>query len=93
VNGFRSREDAEEPCGERKRRACPGAQTWVEEAGADEKCQWYEAADEVVGGRCPRVWLKEVVVDDVQGDDAERDPGEARLAAKGCPGARRGSPS
>jgi hypothetical protein len=47
----------------------------------------------VVGGRCPGVWLKEIVVDDVQGDDAERDPGEAGLAAKGRRDSCRGSPS
>ena len=93
VNGFRSGEDAEEPCDERDRRACPGTETWVEDAGDDEKCQWHEAADEVIGGGGPGVWLQEVVVDDVEGDDAERDSGEAGFGAKGCRDTGRGSPS
>ena len=46
----------------------------------------------MVGGRCPRLWLEEVVVHDVERRNAEREPRETRLRAKGCRDACRGSP-
>ena len=52
----------------------------------------HEAADQMVGGRSPRLWLEEVVVHDMERRNAEREPRETRLCAKGRRDACRGSP-
>ena len=57
----------------------------------DEERGLHEAADQVVGGRCSRLRLEEVVVDDVERCDAECNPRETRLRTKGCRDPRRGS--
>ena len=81
MDGLGTGKYAEEAGDERGRRPCPGAEPFLEHAGADDEREWDETADQVGGGRCPRVWLKEVVVDDVQGDDSKREPSEAGLGA------------
>jgi hypothetical protein len=45
----------------------------------------------VVAGRRARLRLQEVVVDDVNRTDGEREPREARLGEEGCRDACRGS--
>lgn len=47
----------------------------------------------MVPGRGPRLWLEEVVVNDVQRDDSETEPSQARLSPKGGRDARYANPS
>ena len=81
MDGFRSGQDAEEAGQERDRRARACTQSRVDDAGQDEEPEWDETADEVVTGRGARVRLQEVVVDDMQGDDRESEPGQADFGA------------
>ncbi len=82
VNGLGAAEHAEEADEERGHSAGARAKAAVARPRGDEQRERYEAAHQVVAGAHPRIRLQEAVVDDVQRDDADREPGHANLVSQ-----------
>ena len=92
VRGLGTAEQAEEAEQEREHSAKPGPQSAVRGSSGDDQGQRHKATDQMVHRRGARLGLKEVVVDDVQADDAESHASNAHLGSNGRRSATRGRP-
>ena len=82
-------DDAEEAEEERQRRTRSGPHARVRPGGGDDQRELCQPARQMVDGRHARLGLEEVVVDDVEPDEAERGQGEVPLGGEARQGASR----
>jgi hypothetical protein len=82
VDGLDAGDDAEEAENERQCRAGPRPHARVRPGGDDDERELCQPARQMVGGRHARFGLEEVVVDDVEPDQAERGESDVTLRCK-----------
>ena len=81
VHGLGAAQDTEEAKEERKRRPDPSSSAAVDDRSADEERKRYETAEEVVCSRGAQLRLEEVVVDDMECDQADGHKEDHQLGA------------
>src|SRR5512133_4026976 len=82
----RADHDPEDPERERDRSARPRTNAGVEPGEPQQDGERYETADQVIVYPRPRLGLQEVVVEDVEGDQADRRPRDRELRPRDLPG-------
>ena len=92
VDGLAGHHRQESPDEDRERRPYTGLKARVGPGEEHEEPDLHEASPQVIRGRRPGLRLEEVVVDDVERADAERDTCEPGFGAEGRRDSCRGGP-